>query len=200
MRSVLFVERAVAVLVVACAVSVAGAEVKPPGAENTLSLAGTWQFRLDAEGKGVAEKWFTRTLEETVRLPGTTDENQKGTKKDERCEDRLSRVYFWKGPAWYRREVLIPDAWKGKRLTLLDKPEARQLYHSLLRYAASDAFAPATELDIDLLNKMLSTSSAFPREARQRPDRLELTHLQRQRLACLREREASSSCRVAIGT
>jgi hypothetical protein len=119
MRSVLLVERAVAMLVVACAVSVAGAEVKLPGAENTLSLAGTWQFKLDAEGKGVAEKWFARTLEETVRLPGTTDENQKGTKKDERCEDRLSRVYFWKGPAWYRREVLIPDAWKGKRLTLL---------------------------------------------------------------------------------
>ncbi|MBM3790811.1 MAG: hypothetical protein FJW35_10760 [Acidobacteria bacterium] len=41
-----------------------------------------------------------------------------------------------------------------------DKPEARQLYHSLLRYAASDAFAPATELDIDLLNKVFSTSSA----------------------------------------
>jgi len=58
-----------------------------------------------------------------------------------------------------------------------DKPEARQLYHSLLRYAASDAFAPATELDIDLLNKMLSTSSAFSREAQERPDRHELTHL-----------------------
>jgi len=98
---------------------ITGVDTADAGAENTLSLAGTWQFRLDAEGKGVAEKWFTRTLEETVRLPGTTDENQKGTKKDERCEDRLSRVYFWKGPAWYRREVLIPDAWKGKHLTLV---------------------------------------------------------------------------------
>jgi len=46
-------------------------------------------------------------------------------------------------------------------LNLQDQPEARQLYHSLLRYAASDAFAPATELDSDLLNKLLSPSSAF---------------------------------------
>ena len=38
---------------------------------------------------------------------------------------------------------------------LQDHPEARQLMHSLLQYAASPAFAPKTELDAKLLEKLL---------------------------------------------
>ncbi len=86
---------------------------------TTLPLNGTWKFRLDAEDVGVAEKWFALEFDETVQLPGTTDENHKGIKKDEQCIDRLSRVWYWKGPAWYQRRVTIPDAWHGKRITLL---------------------------------------------------------------------------------
>jgi len=89
------------------------------GQETTIPLAGTWRFRLDAENVGVEQKWFTEKLEDTVILPGTTDTNRKGVKKDERAVDRLSRVWYWKGPAWYQREVTIPMAWKGKRITLL---------------------------------------------------------------------------------
>jgi hypothetical protein len=36
-----------------------------------------------------------------------------------------------------------------------DKPEARQLLHSLLRYIDSPAFAPKAELDAELLRKLL---------------------------------------------
>ena len=40
-------------------------------------------------------------------------------------------------------------------LRLQEHPEARQLYHSLLRYAASDAFAPAAALNGELLKRLL---------------------------------------------
>ena len=86
---------------------------------QTISLAGTWRFALDPNDVGVDQQWFARALDDTVRLPGTTDENHKGIKKDEQCIDRLSRVWYWKGPAWHQRGVTIPDAWKGKRITLL---------------------------------------------------------------------------------
>ena len=36
-----------------------------------------------------------------------------------------------------------------------DKPEARQLLHSLLQYAGSRKFAPKAEIDIELLNTLL---------------------------------------------
>lgn len=87
--------------------------------EATLPLAGAWKFRLDAEDIGVKEKWFAQTFGDTVQLPGTTDENHKGELKDEQCTDRLSRVWYWKGPAWYQRRVAIPAAWAGNRITLL---------------------------------------------------------------------------------
>jgi hypothetical protein len=33
--------------------------------------------------------------------------------------DRLSRVWYWKGPAWYQRQATIPDTCAGKRIALL---------------------------------------------------------------------------------
>jgi len=81
--------------------------------ENSIPLAGTWRFWLDAHNTGVEKKWFTEKLEDSVTLPGTTDTNQKGEFKDGRAVDRLSRVWYWKGPAWYQREVVIPDSWRG---------------------------------------------------------------------------------------
>jgi len=86
--------------------------------ETTLSLAGAWKFRLDADNVGVAQSWYTQELDDTVQLPGTTDENHKGIKKDEQAINRLSRVWYWKGPAWYQKQVTIPEAWEAKRITL----------------------------------------------------------------------------------
>jgi hypothetical protein len=88
-------------------------------AEKTIPLAGTWRFQLDPENIGVEKRWFAKELDDSVTLPGTTDTNQKGVFKDERAVDRLSRVWYWKGPAWYQREVVIPESWKGRRITLL---------------------------------------------------------------------------------
>ncbi len=84
-----------------------------------MSLAGTWRFRLDPDGVGIAKKWCAEKLDDTVTLPGTTDTNQKGVFKNEQAVDRLSRVWYWKGLAWYQRDVDIPESWRGKRITLL---------------------------------------------------------------------------------
>ncbi len=86
--------------------------------DATIPLAGTWRFRLDPDDVGLKDGWYRHKLDDTVQLPGTTDENKKGIYKDEKCVDRLSRVWFWKGPAWYQKQVHIPDAWAGKKITL----------------------------------------------------------------------------------
>jgi len=97
--------------------------------ECTISLAGPWAFRLDPGNTGLQEKWFSRELGESVELPGTTDENGKGERVDEHCEDRLSRIWRWIGPAWYQRKVTIPEAWKGKHITLrLERTKNTQVW------------------------------------------------------------------------
>lgn len=101
------------------AVFLAGLAIPAVADKQSISLAGTWKFQLDADNVGLNEKWYTRELKDTVKLPGTTDENHKGILKNEAAIDRLSRVWYWKGPAWYQREVTIPESWKGKQITLL---------------------------------------------------------------------------------
>jgi hypothetical protein len=86
--------------------------------EKTIPLEGTWRFELDAENIGTQEKWHARTLGDRVTLPGTTDTNQKGKRTDYRPADRLARKWMWIGPAWYQRDVTIPEAWAGKHITL----------------------------------------------------------------------------------
>ena len=86
---------------------------------DVTDLSGLWKFQLDSAGVGIQEKWFNLHFSDSVLLPGTTDENKKGIFLDERAIDRLSRVWYWKGAAWYKKEVTIPESWNGKNVKLL---------------------------------------------------------------------------------
>ncbi len=82
-------------------------------------LSGTWKFQLDPDDIGMKDKWYNKEFTDSIPLPGTTDENQKGIFIDEHAVDRLSRVWYWKGAAWYQKEVDIPEDWTGKNIKLL---------------------------------------------------------------------------------
>ena len=114
--------------------------------EDVILINGTWRFEIDRQDKGITEKWFNRSLSETVKLPGSMAENLKGdeitlkTKWTGSIYDssfyfnpNLARyrepgnihIPFWLtpakhyvGPAWYQKEVTIPADWKGKRIIL----------------------------------------------------------------------------------
>lgn len=89
-------------------------------AADTLSLAGPWRFALDPKSEGVASGWHRTVLADSIELPGTTDEGAKGDlNSNTNVTMRLSRVHPFEGVAWYQRDVVIPEAWRGKRITLL---------------------------------------------------------------------------------
>ena len=87
---------------------------------DTIPLNGSWQFALDSNGIGIADKYFARRLTDSVRLPGTLDENKKGIPNRNRLETmRLSRELMYAGMAWYQKEVTIPEGWKGLNIRLM---------------------------------------------------------------------------------
>jgi hypothetical protein len=90
----------------------------PSVESSTIDLSGSWRFALDEKKEGYDAKWYTTILEDEVQLPGTTDENQKGLFREEAPIDRLARVWYWKGAAWYQRDIVIPLSWQDKRITL----------------------------------------------------------------------------------
>ena len=86
---------------------------------DTLLLNGTWKFEMDTTKVGIKEKWYTRTLVDSVILPGTMDENKKGIPNTDRLETmRLSRELMYAGMAWYQKEVSIPENWRGRDIRL----------------------------------------------------------------------------------
>ena len=83
-----------------------------------MSLAGPWRFALGPDISNIANRLPKLALADTIQLPGTTDENHKGKDNPAREAGRLTRVYPYEGPAWYQREIAVPDDWRGKRITL----------------------------------------------------------------------------------
>jgi len=112
-----------------------------------MDLSGDWNFSLDPENIGEQKQWFSDTLPLTIKLPGSTTENGFGdditvdTKWTGDIVDRSwftekryekyrqpgnIKVPFWLtstkhyvGPAWYQKDVVIPENWKNKEITLL---------------------------------------------------------------------------------
>ena len=96
---------------------------------DTIDLAGEWRVAIDPGNAGVREGWYRRTFTETIALPGTTDEAQMGEFADEQCDNRLSRLWRWIGPAWYQKTVSIPKRWKDRKVFLfLERTKDSQVW------------------------------------------------------------------------
>ena len=120
--------------------------------ENTLSLAGTWRFKLDPQNQGIKQRWFNKKLPDTISLPGTTDEAGYGEVTNEACADRLSRLYRWIGPAWYQQEVDIPAAWKNKKVFLfLERTKNSQVWVDEKWTGSDDSLSTPHEFDLSKL-------------------------------------------------
>jgi len=113
---------------------------------DNISLAGEWKFKIDSLDQGITNEWYNILSEETVSLPGSMAENGKGeevTLKTKWTGDIIDKSYFtdkkyekyrqpgnikipfwlkpvkyYKGVAWYQKEIEIPDNWNGKRIVL----------------------------------------------------------------------------------
>lgn len=124
--------------------------------EKKIDLQGTWRFDIDAQDKGLTERWYSRMLRDEIVLPGSMTENRKGDEvtlhtdwtasiydssffynprlEKYRKQDNL-KLPFWLTPlkyyvgaAWYQREVVIPNSWKGERITLfLERPHTETM-------------------------------------------------------------------------
>ena len=81
-------------------------------------MAGSWRFALGPGIRNAADRLPKLDLADTIQLPGTTDENHKGKENTAREPGRLTRLYPYEGPAWYQREITVPEDWRGKQVTL----------------------------------------------------------------------------------
>jgi hypothetical protein len=148
-----------------------------------LSLAGEWRFRIDSLDQGIENKWYNDLALETVTLPGSMAENGKGDevtlktdwtgeivdksyftdKKYERYRQPgnikipfwLKPVKYYKGVAWYQKEVDLPAGWNGKNIILfLERPHWEStVYVNGKKAGVENSLAVAHQFDItDLLN------------------------------------------------
>lgn len=101
----------VAILFISCS------EKKTP--RTLMDLQGQWQFATDSSNLGVNEKWFLKTLNDSINLPGTTDTNQKGFINTDSTTLHLSRPYTYEGIAWYRKKIIVPEHFKNKHIQLV---------------------------------------------------------------------------------
>ena len=86
-------------------------------------LDGAWAFALDPQGRGTAERWFDRTLEDTIQLPGSVDEARKTPLTVDGTMAHLSRRHPYVGQAWYQRSFWVLPAAAGLyHFLVLERP------------------------------------------------------------------------------
>jgi len=116
------------------------------GQADRMSLAGQWRFQLDRGDAGVQGRWFERSLDQRIKLPGAlqnqgfgdditvdtkwtgdvgADAWRRGAQYEKYRQPGNIKVPFflqpekhYVGAAWYQRDVDIPAAWQGKRVVL----------------------------------------------------------------------------------
>ncbi|NER17859.1 sugar-binding domain-containing protein [Spongiivirga citrea] len=96
-----------------------------PKQENTISLEGEWQVKLDSLSIGETENWANDSFQGLpINLPGTLDDAEIGKPNTLKPElnnyvlSNLTRKYQYIGKAWYQKEIEIPSNWKGKKIGL----------------------------------------------------------------------------------
>lgn len=118
---------------------------------SAISLNGQWRFELDRADAGVQEHWFDHALPEKIHLPGSLPAQGIGDDittntpwvggvsgspwftAPEYAKYRQPgnvKVPFWlqpekyyKGVAWFQREIEVPKNWAGMRVVLsLERP------------------------------------------------------------------------------
>jgi hypothetical protein len=98
-------------------------------AGSWTTLAGEWRFALDPRNEGIAQRWFDKSLDDRISLPGTTDEAHKGKLNEARETERLTRLYPYVGAAWYQRDITVPADWAGQRAVLvLERTKTTRLW------------------------------------------------------------------------
>ena len=148
-----------------------------------ISLAGEWKFRIDSLDTGIEDKWYDKDFEEKVILPGSMAENGKGDdvslhtrwtgdiidksfftdRKYEKYRQPgnfkvpfwLQPVKYYRGPAWYQKEIVLPQDFNGKRIFLfLERPHwETTVYINGKRAGIENSLAVAHQYDItDFVN------------------------------------------------
>jgi Glycosyl hydrolases family 2, sugar binding domain/Glycosyl hydrolases family 2/Glycosyl hydrolases family 2, TIM barrel domain len=94
-------------------------------AQETISVAGKWTYKLDIDRKGEQEGWYLHGFDKTIILPGTLDDAGIGDtstldprKLEKDILVHLTRKHTYIGYAWYSREINISSAWAGKSAEL----------------------------------------------------------------------------------
>ncbi|MCK4993319.1 MAG: glycoside hydrolase family 2, partial [Bacteroidales bacterium] len=85
---------------------------------ETLDLAGTWQFKLDANNEMVLKYPERCTSSGTIELPASLAEKGFGYKTAGSDFGVLTPEYKYIGKAWYSREIKVPTSWKNKDIEI----------------------------------------------------------------------------------
>lgn len=122
--------------------------------QNTLDLSSTWDFQIDRQDQGIQEKWYAKTLDDRILLPGSMPQRLKGDlpSVDTKWTGSLyDSSYFYNpymekyrrmesfklpffltpdrhyiGAAWYKKTVNIPKDWNNKSIMLyLERPHIK---------------------------------------------------------------------------
>ncbi|MCR5624228.1 MAG: beta-glucuronidase [Lachnospiraceae bacterium] len=122
--------------------------------KSKIDLSGIWDFMLDAEKEGIEKGFFEKKYNDTISLPGTTSQQQKGEINTEREIGTLTDIYKFEGYAWFRKKVSLDGINKDSRVFLyLERTRITTLWVNCKKVGSENSLTAPQCYDItDFIN------------------------------------------------
>ncbi len=96
--------------------------------KDTIYLDGLWGVKLDAGKEGIEKEYYKTLFDDSIMLPSTLSQAQKGEKNFEKEKDFLTEKFKFEGYAWFQRKVYIKELHEKNVKLFLERTRKTMLW------------------------------------------------------------------------
>ncbi len=104
-----------------------------------IALDGVWEFLDDQQKRFTGFPPNAEDFNDTIILPSTTAQAKKGIPNTAREEDFLTEVYPYKGNAWFRTVVDLPQEHRSSVMLYMERTRVSEVWVNGVRIGSQDS-------------------------------------------------------------
>lgn len=113
-----------------------------------IPLGGVWEFLDDQQKRFMGFPPKAEDFNDTITLPSTTAQAKKGIPNEKREEGFLTELYPYKGNAWYRTVIELPQEQRSCILLYMERTRISEVFVNGIRIGTNNSLCTPHRYDL----------------------------------------------------